>query len=126
MRLKAALFFSCLAAIPAVSSLAQSNDAHTFTASNHSQSVSDGIKEDIGDIHEEGEGGLLSFFHGNVSARGEYVSNAKLQGNHSSGDFLFFPTLVGGFTVPMGYGVTLDVSAKVESVVYSRYDDRGF
>lgn len=61
-----------------------------------------------------------------ASTRGQYTSNAILSGNHGSGDFLFFPTIEGGFHTDLRNGFSLDMVARVESGLYSRYDDRSF
>lgn len=89
-------------------------------------SASDPVKEDIGDIHPASEASPGSYFHGGAQVRGVYTSNAKLRGNHGSSDFLTMPTLEGGFTAPMGRGFDLDVLARAESTIYSRFDERGF
>src|SRR5688572_2257584 len=83
--------------------------------------------EDIGEIDEKQ--GLKSFrdkLRFNVTARGAYTTNALLDGSHSSSDVLFLPTVEAGFRTPLGEKFTFDLSTKLESAIYSKYDDRGF
>lgn len=88
--------------------------------------LSDSVKEDIGDIHPAAEAGILSYFHGNAQVRDTYTSNARLRGNHGSGDYLTIPTLEEGFTAPLGRGFDIDSIVRAESTIYSRFDERSF
>ena len=65
-------------------------------------------------------------FRGNVGVRSDFTSNAKLQGDHSSGDVLFLPNLEFGMNSKFGPGFAFDIATKVESVFYARYDERAF
>ena len=83
--------------------------------------------EDLGLIEESG--GTVDQrvkFRANVSMRSDYTSNALLTGNHGSGDVLWLPGLELGVNVQLGNGFGLDFGARVESVLYSRYDERAF
>src|SRR5438067_220189 len=57
--------------------------------------------EDIGEI-EEKPTSVRDKFRFSVTTRGQYTSNALLTGNHGSSDFLFLPTIEGGFHTPLG------------------------
>lgn len=94
--------------------------------------------EDIGEITEtsaetSGDGKTVapqpdsrSKFRLAASTRASYTSNAELTGNHSSSDFLFFPTIEGGYNTLLGSGFTFDFAARLDSGIYARYDDRSF
>jgi hypothetical protein len=88
--------------------------------------VASEAREDVGDLRPPEELPLTAFFHGDVQAQGQYTSNAFLHGNEGSSDFLWFPSMQGGFTVPLGKKFTLDTSSRLESAIYSRFQDRGF
>lgn len=84
-------------------------------------------KEDVGDIHPEAEQNtFLKHLRGDLQVRGDYVTNAKLLGDHSSSDFITFPTAEAGYNTPLGHGFTLDLVARSESAIYSEYDNRSF
>lgn len=83
-------------------------------------------REDVGDLRPAEELPWSSFFHGNAQVQGEYTANAHLLGNEGSSDFLWFPSLQGGFTVPIGNKFILETSARLESAIYSRFQDHGF
>ncbi len=97
---------------------AVAGDGKSFSTSQQSTTS----VEDLGVIEEE----AAVKFRGDVSTVGTYTSNAKLTGNHASGDFLFFPTVEGGVNAKLGKGFTFDLDAKIESAVYSRFDERSF
>ncbi len=84
--------------------------------------------EDIGAIEAaEGEGTASRLkFRASVATRADYTSNAKLSGNHGSGDVLFLPTVELGLNAPLGHGFSFDVAVKLEAAAYSRFDERGF
>jgi hypothetical protein len=84
------------------------------------------VQEEIGDIQSVDETGRKPRLRVTGQAKAEYVTNALLQGNHSSGDVLYLPTLDVGYNIPLGQQFSLDLSAKAESAIYSRYDERGF
>ena len=69
---------------------------------------------------------LRTKFRLTASTRAQYTSNAILSGNHGSSDFLFFPTIEGGFHTEMRHGFSLDVAARIESGLYASNDDRSF
>ena len=65
-------------------------------------------------------------FRSNVQIRGEFNTNAKLTGNHSTGDLIFFPQVEVGFNTPLPHNFSFDIAAKVESGIYTQHDERGF
>ena len=65
-------------------------------------------------------------FRSNVQVRSEFNTNAKLSGNHRSGDLIFFPQVEVGFNTPLPHNFSFDISAKVESGIYTQNDDRGY
>lgn len=81
--------------------------------------------EEVEDLGVIAPAGPVSF-RGGISAFGTYTSNAKLSGNHTSSDFLSIPSLSGGFTAQLGNGFSFDFDARVETVIYSRYDEHSF
>src|SRR5947209_45085 len=72
----------CVALLLPGALFAGSGDGANLSA----RAQTDPTKEDIGDIHPDGEGGILSRFRVNASMRGEYTSNARVQGHHGSPD----------------------------------------
>jgi hypothetical protein len=99
-------------------------EAREFTASTSSQIVSDEQKEDIGDIRPEGSKGLASYFHGSAQKQVQFTTNARLRDDHSSGDGVLLPSLQGGFAVPVGGGVSLDLIGRLDSVLFADNTDR--
>ena len=84
--------------------------------------------EDIGVIEEadpESLGGKPAF-RSSVQIRSEFSTNAKLTGNHNSGDLIFFPQVEVGFNTPLRHNFSFDIAAKVESGIYTQNDERGF
>lgn len=82
--------------------------------------------EDIGQIDEEG--GHTAFrdkLRFNVDFRTAYTTNALLEGNHTSSDVLFLPTVEAGFHTALNKHFNFDLDTRVESVIYSRYQDHG-
>ena len=65
-------------------------------------------------------------FRSNVQIRSEFTTNAKLTGNHSSGDLIFFPQIEVGFNTPLPHNFSFDIAARVESGIYTQNDERGF
>jgi hypothetical protein len=55
-----------------------------------------------------------------------YTTNALERGNNSSSDVLFLPTLEVGFHTPLTDHLTFDLDTKIESAIYSRFQDHGF
>lgn len=84
--------------------------------------------EDIGEIEpSEGEGAVgKPKFRANVGARAEFSTNAKLTGDHGSGDLIFFPQIEVGFNLPLRHNFSFDIAAKIESGVYTQEQDHGF
>jgi hypothetical protein len=82
--------------------------------------------EDLGEIVEDQEAELKSKFRFNVTARGEFTSNAQLTGRHDSNDFIFLPVIEAGYTQPLGPKFSLDFAAKVDLGLYSNNSDRAF
>lgn len=83
--------------------------------------------EDLGEIDEkQGFQTLRDKLRFNVNARAAYTTNALLEGHHSSSDLLFLPTIEAGFHTPLGEKFSFDLSTKLESVTYTKYDERGF
>ncbi len=109
----------CLAATPL---LAQ--DGMSSSASKNLSKKDAEIVEDIGDIKEAEVKPIK--WRTSIGAHADYTSNAKLTGNNSSSDVLFFPTLQGGFNAELGKGFTFDLDVKIESALYSRYNERSF
>lgn len=84
------------------------------------------VEEDIGEIRPAPEDGEFPRFRAAAQGEAEYTTNAKLQGDHSSSDVLWLPTLELGYNIPLGKQFSLDIMGKAESVVYSEYFDRSF
>jgi len=95
--------------------------------------------EDIGEISEvPGDGkGVVDGkstpppqdkvkFRLNASAKAAFTSNAQLSGDHSSGDFLAFPSIEAGYNNEFAKGFTFDFALRLESGLYARYDERAF
>jgi hypothetical protein len=91
-----------------------------------SAQTSDAAKEDIGDIRPADQTSFLSRFRFAAQAQGEWESNAALQGTSGSGDFLSMPTLEIGYNQPLKHGFSFDLDAKLETVIFSQFNDRGF
>lgn len=101
-----------------VASVAFAQDGKTTISS-----VSPDVAEEIGNMSDPGgtQSPLLSHFRASVQTRAQYVTNARLSGNHSSSELLFLPTFEGGFSAPLGGGFSVDLVARAESIIYSRY-----
>lgn len=84
------------------------------------------VIEDLGDIRPLADKSLLQKLRVSVSLRGEYVSNALSVGNHGSGDFLILPSINASFDQPLAHGLSLAVNARIESFIYSRFDQSSF
>lgn len=83
--------------------------------------------EDIGQIDEAGsKSAFRDKLRFNVDIRTAYTTNALLRGNNSSGDVLFLPTLEAGFHTPLNQHFNFDLDTRVESAIYSRFQDHGF
>jgi hypothetical protein len=101
----------------------QAGMAHAAVPAAASQQTQEVI-EDLGEIKEGAEDQVK--YRANLSTIGTFTSNAKLSGNHGSGDFLFFPTLTGGLNKQLTKKISFDFEAKLESALYSRYSERSF
>lgn len=104
----------------------QDGKTYSYHSSASGQRQSRQEIEDIGEIEEKGFNSFRDKLRFNVNARGAYTTNARLDGSHSSSDFLFLPTLEAGFHTPLGEHFSFDLATKVESAIYSKYDERGF
>ena len=134
MHARSLSLFALTLAAAGVCAVAQDAKNYSYGTSAKTQSADE--IEDIGDISDTGgqaEGksmpeapGAKGKFRVNVTARGEYTSNAKLSGNHSSSDFIGLPTIEGGYNVGFGKHITFDLSTKVESGIYADNSDRSF
>jgi hypothetical protein len=93
--------------------------------------------EDIGEISEASSDGKSSVkevappepvkhFRFNVGTRAQYTSNAKMSGDHDSGDVIFFPTIEAGYNTKLGQKFSFDSALRVESGLYSDNTKRSF
>lgn len=137
--MKVRLYSITFLAAVALSRGAVAQDAKNFNYRSSAKTQSADEVEDIGEISGSGGGGgaadgksipepqgIKGKFRFNVTTRAEYTSNAKLSGDHSSGDFIGLPTVEGGYNVALGKSFTFDLAAKVESGIYADNSDRGF
>lgn len=133
--MKAPTYLLSLALVAsAAPAFAQSRNTEQSFSSASRQSAEE--VEDIGEIREVGEGDpkgapeplpeLPKKFRFSLSTRAQYTSNAQLSGNHSSSDFLFFPTLEAGYHTELKHGFSFDIAARLESGLYAKYDERAF
>ena len=110
------------------SASAQDGKTYSYSTSTGAGKQSAQEVEDIGEIEESKEA-FQSFrdkLRFNVQARAAYTTNAKLDGSHGSSDALFMPTVEAGFHTPLGKHFSFDLSTKLESVLYAKYDERSF
>jgi hypothetical protein len=84
------------------------------------------VVEDLGDIRPLADQSLLRRIRFTTSLYGEFVSNARAIGNHSSGDFLFVPSGSAALDQPLGQGFSLDFNARSEAFLYARNEDLSF
>ncbi|EDY20808.1 hypothetical protein CfE428DRAFT_2005 [Chthoniobacter flavus Ellin428] len=109
--------------------LAQDGKTYTYhTQGSLAQSSKQSAQEveDIGQIDEEGGSTTLrDKLRFNINFQTAYTTNALLQGNHGSGDVLFLPSLDVGFHTALSKHFNFDLDTKVDSVIYSRFQDRG-
>jgi Putative beta-barrel porin 2 len=80
---------------------------------------------DLGEIVEP-ESSWKDKVRASVTIRGEYTSNAQLQGHHDSSDVILLPTFEIGYTQPINTKLSLDILAKVELGLYADYTEREF
>lgn len=83
-------------------------------------------QEDIGDIKPAPEDSELPRFRATGQMISEFTSNAKLSGNHTSGDVFWLPSVEVGYNVPLDKHFSLDALLKTDTVLYSGYFDRSF
>lgn len=130
--MKARFFISLLLMLGTGSTLlAQDGKTYTYhTQGSIAQTSKQSAEEveDIGVIDEKGGGNasLRDKLRFNVDMRTAYTTNALLQGNHGSSDVIFLPTLEIGYHTPLNQHFNFDLDTKVESAVYSRFQDHGF
>ena len=119
MRASSSIFLLAL-----LCAVCQPGSAQAGTVSSHQTAKE---IEDLGIIEaaEEGEVGAPKF-RASVQVRSEFSTNAKLSGNHSSGDLITFPQVEVGFNLPMRHNFSFDIAAKIESGIYADNQDRGF
>ena len=83
--------------------------------------------EDIGEIDEQGaSASLRDKLRFSIDVRTAYTTNALLRGNHSSSDVIFLPTVDAGFHTAIDKHFNFDLDTKIESAIYSKYQDHGF
>lgn len=84
--------------------------------------------EDIGEIAEDpSTSGLQGTgFRVSSGAREEYTSNAKLSGNNSSSDGIFFPSVEAGYSKGLGHGFSFDLNTIIEAGLYADRTERSF
>lgn len=123
------LIFLGMALLGAAGSLlAEDRKTYSYTSSTRGAQQSAEEVQDIGEI-EEARGAfdtLRQKLRFNVTARTAYTTNAKLDGSHGSSDVLFLPTVEAGFHTPLGEHFSFDLSTKIESAFYAKYDERSF
>jgi hypothetical protein len=84
------------------------------------------VVEDLGDIRPLADRSILRRIRFTTSLYGEFVSNAEAIGNHTSGDFLFIPTVSAALEQQLGHGVSLDFNVRTEAFIYAIYDELSF
>ncbi len=84
------------------------------------------VQEDLGDIRPAASASVLSYFHGQATVSGQYLSNGPLFHSRDRADFLILPSLQGGFTAPLGQHFKVDVEARVEDYTYVSHSPLGF
>src|SRR5258708_3598012 len=124
MKLRYISSFAVLLAGVCGSLLAQdsaTSKSYTYSTANRVKQTAEEA-QDIGEFKEEQEGfkSLRDKSRFNVNIRSGYTTKARLEGNHSSSDFLFLPTLEAGFHTPLGEHFSFDLATKVESVTYAK------
>lgn len=120
--------FSCLPALLLfpIMAAAQTQDRTTVvSAANRTETgLPAGVIEDIG---EPQEATLFSpKFSLDAGTRLQFVSNALQQGHNGSADFLFLPYLNVGAVLLLPAGFSLDATAQLDTVIYSRYSSLNF
>ena len=82
--------------------------------------------EDIGQLDASAGAFAASKFRTNVTVREQFTTNARLTGSHGSSDFIFLPTLEVGYATDLGKHFHFDLSGRLETAVYARFDQRSF
>lgn len=127
MKARAFLSISVLSAALASPLTGRAAEDFSYKSSSRETRQSAEEIEDIGEISgDSGKGFARSKFRASVTAREQYTTNARLSGNHSSGDYVFLPTLDIGYSTDLGQYFHFDIGGKLESAIYGRYDDRSF
>lgn len=98
----------------------------TLTSGAGGSTLDQSAREDLGNIREVNKEAFKPKFRARVTANGSYTTNSRLQGSHSSSDFLFQPTIEGGVNIPLGHGFDLDLVARIESVTYASRSAKNF
>jgi len=84
------------------------------------------VQEDLGDIRPAESAGIRSYFHGEATVNGQYVSNAPLYHSRDQADFLIAPVLQGNFSAPLNQNFRIDADARIEDFTYASHQDLGF
>ncbi len=110
--------------------LAQDGKTYTYHTSGSIAQNSRQSAQEIEDIGEIDEKVAISSFREklrfSVDMRSAYTTNALLQGNHGSSDVIFLPTIEAGFHTALDRHFNFDLDTKVESAVYSKFQEHGF
>jgi hypothetical protein len=114
------------AVTPVFAEVASDPKTYSYQSSANSRESAE-EKEDIGELVEDtGFKALRDKFRFTVSARSGYTTNALLDGSNGSSDLIFLPTLEAGFHTSLGQHFSFDLSTRVETVLYAKYDERAF
>jgi hypothetical protein len=121
LRIAAPILIAAVALLP-FGAVQAAADGKSFSATDGKSSS---VEEDIGDMSKEaGDGAVTSRFRFNVQTRAEYVTNARLQGDHDDSDFLLLPKIEAGYNLPLGKGLSLDFLGRLEAIGYLSDEDR--
>ena len=102
--------------------LVRANAAH-MSAGQSAKEIEDiGVIEAVDENAKPGK----PVFRSSIQFRSEFSTNAKLTGNHTSGDLIFFPQIEVGFNAPLPHHFSFDAAFKVESGIYTQNSERGF
>lgn len=110
-------------------SLAGSNLSAAFKETLSSSSgaiLNQSAREDLGDIREVNRDAFKPTYRTRFTANGTFTTNARLQGSHSTSDFIFQPTLEAGMNMPLGRGFDLDLVGRIENATYATRGARSF
>lgn len=85
------------------------------------------VQNDIGTIGEAEESAPPEAgFRADVRAKMEYRTNAAFDGATGPADTLWMPAVELGYNIPLSHGFSIDLTARVDGVFYSQYDDNNF